>query len=334
VIRQEVPRDVTVLPADAIRALLPMADAIHVVRTCFVDFSAGRILAPARMALPDGGTLVMLARRSADEGAVIKVVSIRTGNASLGLSTLQSTVLWLDGPTGQTVAILDGGTVTALRTGAASGVATALLAPEEASVLAMLGAGSQAADQIAAVCTVRPIREVRIWSRRQVSSKALAARAALVHPDVAFGVAADPDEAVQGAGVICTATPSRDSLFDPESLQEPVHINAIGAYRSDMRELPGATVAAADVLVVDSREAASEEAGDIIQARADGSLDDAPLPELGELLAADFRPERRGLSVFKSVGIGAQDWAVARLAVERAAAQDGLSRVSLRSSEA
>jgi ornithine cyclodeaminase/alanine dehydrogenase-like protein (mu-crystallin family) len=326
--------DVTVVSAETVRALVPIADAIEAVRLAFIDFSGGRIVAPTRMTLPDGGTLVMLARRGAREGTVVKVISIRDGNAAVGLSNLQSMVVWLDGPTGEPVAVVHGGTVTSLRTGAASGAATALLAPAGASVLAMLGAGDQAPDQIEAVCAVRSIQEIRIWSRHRASSDALAAGVSRAHPDRDVRAVSDPDEAVRGADVVCTATPSRDALFAHESLGRPVHINAIGSYRPDMREIPAATVAAADPLVVDSREAASMEAGEIVQALEEGALELGELAELGELLAAPSAPPTAGLSVFKSVGIGAQDWAVTGLAVSRAAERTDLRRVSLTSSEA
>ncbi len=114
-------RDVAVLSAAAVRELVPMPDAIEAVRQGFIDFSAGRIVAPARMALPDGGTLVMLARRGVAEGAVVKVISIRDGNRTVGLRNLQSMVMWIDGPAGRTVALIQGATLTGRRTGPASG---------------------------------------------------------------------------------------------------------------------------------------------------------------------------------------------------------------------
>jgi ornithine cyclodeaminase len=181
----------------------------------------------------------------------------------------------------------------------------------------MLGSGGQAADQVAAVCAVRPIREVRVFSRRDDRREKLCARLTAAHPGVTFHPAGDPGEAVRGADVICTATRSQAPLFEAADLAPQAHVNAIGAYKADMCEIPAAAFARAAVVAIDQLEAAMAEAGDLIQAIDAGQLRRESLVEIGHLLAARDRPPA-GLTIFKSVGIAAQDWALGELVVSRA----------------
>ena len=226
----------------------------------------------------------------------IKVVSTQPGNP-VG-------VVVVFGPDGSPVGIVDGPTLTALRTGAVSGLATDILADHSASTLAMLGAGAMAPDQIAAVRAVRPIDRVLVWSRSYSTAGALA--------DAVGGTAVRiANDAVAVADVITTATPSHTPLFDHTALNERVHINAVGAYTAKMVELPALTVVESYV-VVDDYAAASHEAGDLIQA---GRLPDIDLTELLERGVSDPSPR----TVFKSVGIASQDIAAARVALENAA---------------
>jgi ornithine cyclodeaminase len=215
--------------------------------------------------------------------------------------------------------VLDGDTVTALRTGAASGVATAELADPDASVLAVIGAGQQAPDQVQAVRAVRPIDTVRIASRTRESANRLAARISAAG-DVTVEVCATPGEAVAGAGVVCCATSATEPLFPVSSLGPRVHVNAVGSFRPGMRELGSDVLGSASLVAVDQREAAEEEAGELIQAFQDGALAPDALVEIGDVLVRADRARRDGITVFKSVGLAAQDWAIARLAVARATA--------------
>jgi ornithine cyclodeaminase len=213
--------------------------------------------------------------------------------------------------------MMDATALTALRTGAASGLATALLAAPDAATLAMLGTGGQAADQVGAVCAVRPIREVRIFGRHPGRRAELCGELAAGHPGISFLNAASAAEAVRGAQVICTATRSQAPLFEVSDLEPDVHINAVGAYRPDMCEVPAEAFGRAAVVVIDQLEAVLAEAGDVIQAIAAGQLDQESLVEIGQLLAAPAVPPA-GPTIFKSVGIAAQDWALAELVVSRA----------------
>ena len=217
---------------------------------------------------------------------------------------------------------MDAAALTALRTGAASGLATDLLADPASTVLAMLGAGDQAPDQVAGVCAVRPIREVRVYSRRSRRSRELCDRLQASYPGIAFAPAASPEQAVNGADVICAATRATTPLFQAADLRRRVHINAIGAYRLDMSEIAPDVFGRADLVVIDQLDATLAEAGDVVAALHDGRLRRADLVEIGALLTGAAAPAnraaQRGLSIFKSVGIAAQDWSACELAVRRA----------------
>ncbi len=304
--------------ADLLRRLVPMPDAIQASRRAFIAAHAGEVTVPLRSSLSRHRVLVMPAEHVSGS-ALVKVISLNEDGWAQGLPSIEGTVLWIDGPTGRVCAQVDAAALTALRTGAASGLATDLLAHPDSRVLAMLGAGDQAPDQVAGVCAVRPIREVRVYSRRAQRSHELCERLRASHPEVRFTQAAGPRQAVDGADVICTATRSAIPLFGPADVKSQVHINAIGAYRLDMREVPSGLLGQAGLVVIDQLDAALAEAGDVVAALEDGSLRQEDLVEIGRLLSgAPADDEVRGrVTVFKSVGVAAQDWAVCELAVER-----------------
>ncbi len=313
-----------VIPAQRLRELVPVRAAIDAVREGFIAGSSGDIEQPARLALEDGRALAMLAADRRGVGTVLKAVTVRHGNAERGLPVVQAVVVWFDGETGTPEAIIDGTTLTALRTGAASGVATDLLASPDARVLAMIGAGGQAPDQIRAVCAVRPIREVRVASRNRAHATALAGRLAGELERVRV-IATSVAGAIRGADVVCTATTATEPLFAARDLAPAVHVNAVGAYTEAMCELPAELLAEASVIAVDRVDAALVEAGDLIRAIRRGLLRPDRLVEIGTLLARPTAPPG-GRTVFKSVGVAAQDWALARIAVERARALEAGGR--------
>jgi ornithine cyclodeaminase/alanine dehydrogenase-like protein (mu-crystallin family) len=200
---------------------------------------------------------------------------------------------------------VDGPTLTAIRTGAGAGLATSLLARADARVLAMLGAGAMAPDQITAVRTVRPIERTLLWSRSHSRAEALAGK-------VDAEVVDSADEAVAAADIVTTATPSTRPLFDPAAVKPGTHFNAIGAFMPDMAELPPALLHDAWV-VVEDRQAAAEEAGDLLQA---GRSPDA---EMSDLLRGRAGPPPGATTVFKSTGIATIDVAAAIAALHHAA---------------
>lgn len=316
------------ISAENLRKLVSMPEAIDAVRQAFLDVSRGVIEQPTRVAVGGGSALAMVARHIEGGGTVLKAITIRRDNRERGLPNIQALVIWFDGLTGTPLAALDGGALTAMRTGAASGVATELLAADEASVLAVIGAGAQAPDQVRAVCAVRPIREVRVAARSLDSSRRLTAslEAELAHTKIV--PCRTVLEAVAGADVVCTVTYSDRPLFEAADLAARVHVNAIGAYTLSMRELPDDLLGGADVVAVDQVEAALAEAGDLVGAIERGAMQARDVVEIGALLSRQKSPFT-GRTVFKSVGIAAQDLALARLATEKAAAVADLPTVTL-----
>ena len=304
-----------------------MADAIAAMRDAFAAISTGDVWQPRRVVSPDGGTLAMLSSAGGGGGTVIKVVSIRGRNRELGLPTINSAVLWLDRETGQAEALIDGTALTALRTGAASGLASKVLAAPNARTLAMIGTGGQALDQVRAVCTVRDIASVRVAARSYESAcrlgKLLTLDSAEIIPTASIA------EAVDGADIICCATTSEHPLFSISDVARRVHINAIGSYRPTMCELGPELLHAATMVAVDQRAAALEEAGDLIQALAVDAIQESDLVEIGSLLSPEPENPSDGITVFKSVGISIQDWAVARLAVDRASQDSAVEHLFL-----
>jgi ornithine cyclodeaminase/alanine dehydrogenase-like protein (mu-crystallin family) len=269
------------LGAEELRERLPMGRAVEAMRLAFGDDRE----MPARVAL--GVSLFMPGRVGDHTG--VKVVSSAPGNPA-GLVAVF-------GPDGEPLGIVDGPTLTAIRTGAGSGLATELLARPDARVLAMLGAGAMAADQIAAVRAVRPVERILVWSRSRQRAQALV-------ETVGGEVADSTDEAVTVADVVTTATPATSPLFGSDAVRPGTHVNAIGSFTPEMVELPAGLLDRAWV-VVDDRDAAAREAGDLLQA---GRPPDA---EMSDLLTGRARPPAGLTSVYKSSGIASMDVAAA-----------------------
>lgn len=321
-----------------VRALVPMAEAIRLMGEAFGELSAGRATAPQRIALHDdrrdSDTLFMPAAVPAVGGIGLKVVAVHPHNAERRLPTIHALVTLLDAETGQPLAILDGTFLTALRTGAVSGKATELLARPDSRTLLCIGAGAQAYTQIWAVCTARPgITRVLVHSRHRASAERLIARLRQEAPAIGAiaGVVSDLAIAVQDADIICTATNATAPLFADADVGPGTHINAVGAYTPQMREVPPETVSRA-LVVVDEVGAALAEAGDLIAPLEAGTIARAHLElELGHLVngAKPGRVDERQVTLFKSVGNAVQDIVVARYAVERATALGIGQRIEL-----
>jgi ornithine cyclodeaminase/alanine dehydrogenase-like protein (mu-crystallin family) len=248
----------------------------------------------------------------------VKVVSLFRENPSRGLPYIQALLVLVDGTNGVPLALMDGGYLTALRTGAASGLATDLLARKNSSTLMVFGAGGQSRLQIEGVCAVRSIRRTLIYDPNTERAERLRDELKGVIP-CEISVAGSPAD-TEHADIICTATTSQTPVFNDAHIRAGTHINAIGAYRPEMCEIPPATVGRA-LVVVDSRASAIAEAGDIIQAVAAGRFREESLhAELGEIVAGS-RPARTDegeITLFKSVGNAAQDLVAAGKALENA----------------
>lgn len=312
-----------------VQRLVPMPDAIALMKVAFAELSAGKTVSPLRTVIPvpeaPGDALFMPARVAALDALGIKVVNVFQQNRERGLPVIHAVVCMIDPETGQPLAIMDGTYLTALRTGAVSGAATDFLARPECSVLAAIGAGAQGATQIAAVCAVRPIERIIAVDRDEAILGRLRENLARDWPDVVdrLETTTDAAAAVRQADVICTATTSRTPVFSDADVRPGTHINAVGAFTPEMQELPAETVVRATV-VVDATDAVLAEAGDFIIPLNQGLVERAKFErELGMVAAgtAPGRSSRDEITLFKSVGNAVQDVAVGRRAVDRARAE-------------
>jgi len=276
------------LNAEDTRSALPMSDAVAAMRHAFTGDSE----TPLRTMV--GSSLVMPGRL--DDLTAVKVVSAVPGNP-VG-------IVVVFGPDGSPIGLVDGPTLTAIRTGAVCGLATQLLTSDQPKSLAMLGAGAMAYDQIEAIRAVRRIDRLLVWSQTPKNAETLATRAG-------GETVVDANEAVAQADVVSCATPAISPLFDETAIRPGTHINAVGAFTPEMVEVPPEIVTRAFV-VVDDVDAAAAEAGDLIQAGR------GPDATLAELLAGTL-PGQADVTLFKSVGVAAQDVAAAKSALENAA---------------
>jgi ornithine cyclodeaminase len=256
----------------------------------------------------------------------LKAVCVMPGNPARGLDSHQGTVTLFDGEIGVPTVILEASAVTSIRTAAVTAVATRALSREDASVLAVIGAGVQARAHVEALLLVRPFGEVRIFSPTSAHARAVAA----VAPKTT--VADSAEGAVRGAHVIVTATNSRTPVISREWLAEGAHVNAIGASQPSSREIDLETVAAS-ALFCDSRESLCNEAGEFRLAIEQGAIpgEEHVRAELGEVLAgtAPGRTDDRELTLFRSLGIGVEDLAAAQYAAGQARALGIGTEVSL-----
>ena len=308
-----------VLSRSDVQRALPMKQAIGIVRDAFAQLSTNQATVPLRVPISvekyDGVTLFMPAYLNASDALAVKIVSVYNQNPARGLPLIHALVVVIDAATGKPLATMEGGYLTALRTGAASGAATELLARPDAHVAAIFGAGVQGHTQLLAVAAVRQLQKVVVFdaARERAESFVQEMRG---QPGVPadLGVAATPAEAVKQADIICTATTSTRPIFSGADVKPGTHINAIGAYTPQMQEIDEVTMRACKI-VIDSRSGALVEAGDLIIALQKGAIKESDIyAEIGEI-AAGKKPGREKpdeITLFKSVGNAVQDASVAR----------------------
>ncbi|MEO0564764.1 MAG: ornithine cyclodeaminase [Chloroflexota bacterium] len=306
-----------ILTASDVRQLLPMSAAIEAVRDGYVALSHGHATVPVRgmMMTADGTTLTMPAHITGESVSVVKLVGIFDGNPARGLPTIHAVLLVTDAATGVPLLLSDAGALTAIRTGAGSGVATDLLALPDASVLACIGAGAQGRTQVEGVCAVRHIREIRLYSRGDSAQQM--ADEIQGRYDATVTVAETVAEATTSADVICLATNSSSPVIHLDDVKPGAHINGVGSYKPTMQEAAADLVTANHVqVIVDHRESIWEEAGDLIIPRDAGQFADEDIvAEIGQVVAGDVqgRTSDDQITFFKSVGNAVQDAAVAKV---------------------
>lgn len=303
---------------------LPMDAAIAAVRDAYISAYRGDVLQPMRLRLDveqQGGAHLLMPSHQFDlERSAVKIVSVFPGNAERGLPAITGVVVLFDGETGVPLAIMDGAVFTAIRTGAASGVATDALARPDARTLAVIGAGAQAPYQALAVCSVRDIERIHLYNRTRQRAEVLARWLQTRCPDVEIQVFSSIDKAIADADVICTATAAKDPIVSGHDVRRGAHVNAVGSFRPDMRELDRDVLRIAGRVYVEQRDAAAEEAGEVADAYGAGIVGDDDLVEIGAVLAGDVAGRRTAdeITVFKSTGIPAQDLHAATRLLDKA----------------
>ena len=317
-----------VINAEEQKSLIDMNEVIEHAASALKEFSASRTVTPIRAALPfydsQNTALVM---PSVAEGLGtwgIKVVTVAPNNPKIGKKTINGLVMLSDFETGEPLALLEGSYLTMVRTGALSGVATKYLAREDAKTLSVIGTGGQSEGLVEAVLAVRDIERIIVSNRtRQKAAEFAEYITKKFNKNVQ--VYSDPNEAVREADIIVTATNSSAPVFT-EILKTGVHVNAIGSFKPTMQELPSHAISTADKVVVESKEAALEETGDLQIPINEGVFKESDIyAELGEIVSGkrSGRESNQEITIFKSVGLAVVDIVTAKYVYEKAI-QNGL----------
>jgi len=306
--------------------LLPMGECVEVMANALRALAGQQAILPLRslMWLPDRSGLLglMPGYLGEPECMGIKVVTVMPGNHGTPYDAHQGAVLLFEVEHGRLLAVIDASSITSIRTAAVSGVATRMLAREEAGDLAILGSGVQAASHLEAMQVVRTLRRVRVWSRSAASARAFAAREG-ERLGLTVEVSASARAAVEGADLICTTTAAREPVLEGAWIAPGTHINAVGACIASARELDTAAVVRSR-LIVDRRESVFAEAGDFLIPKSEGAIDDAHIAgELGDVLVGrlEGRTSDQDITLFKSLGIAIEDLAAAHHIWTRARAE-------------
>ena len=311
-----------ILSADDLNGLVTLPEAIGAVRAAHAELAAGQASQPAPVALGSAVSSSVMLPMVASSGrlnlSVVKALTDAPDNRGRGLPTQRSVIVVLDSTTGECLAIIDGAVVTRARTAAASAVATGALANPDATTLGLVGAGRLAIEHVAAIRTVRPISQIRVWSR---SVDTLAAFRAAVGADIAISVESSPADVVASSDIVCTLTPSQTPIVSGAWFHPGLHLNAVGAPpRADHREIDAAGMGAATVFV-DSTATQLAKSGDALLSIADGTTTESDFQrELGSVLLGQDpgRTHRDEITLFNSVGLALQDLAYAALCLQKA----------------
>ncbi|MBA1157627.1 ornithine cyclodeaminase family protein [Microvirga mediterraneensis] len=321
-----------VLSDKEIRSLLPMSEAIEIVEKAMIAVSEGAANLPLRSAIDVGAPnkmgvmpgALMPGNGRIDACFGVKLVSLFPGNPDAGYSSHQGAVVLFEPEHGSAVAMMNAGLLTAIRTAAASAVATRALARPDCATLAMIGAGEQAEQHLEAMLRVRPtLRELRVAGRRREKAEAFAAHAAEHYPALAVRVFDDVRSAVEGADLVCTVTSSAEPVLMGEWIAPGTHLNVVGASIPSKREIDEETVVRSK-LYVDYRPSTFAQAGEVIGAIESGRIGREHVrAEIGEVLAGNAagRTAKDEITLYRSLGVAAQDLACASHCLREAKAR-------------
>lgn len=326
--------EVLIINQQEVRQLLPMEECIEAVRDALSTLAREEAINPLRpvLWLPEKvGALGMMPGYLGNLGTMgIKVVSVFPGNEGTEFDSHQGAVMLFETEHGRLLALIDASEITSIRTGAASAVATDLLANADARSLAILGSGVQARSHLQAMLAVRPFERIRVWSRTEANARSFAERAG-DQIDPPIEVASSAREAVEGAEVICTVTSAKEPILEGRWLEDGVHVNAVGSSVPFTRELDTEAVVRSR-LFVDRKESTVNEAGDFLFPKKEGAIDDDHIQaEIGDLLVGRHpgRESPSEITLFKSLGIAVEDVAAAERIYQNALEQELGTRIEL-----
>jgi ornithine cyclodeaminase len=300
---------------------ISMKEVMDGVAIALKEYSDGRSVTPIRTAIStsktNGTALFMPSLVEEASSLGVKFVSVFPDNKQKNKKTINGVMILADVNTGEPLCLLEASYLTVLRTGAATGLATHYLASPVASILCVIGTGRQARGLVDAVLCVRSISEIRLTNRSPEKAHQLATELKNHYKDCCptIRVLENANEAACGAHIIVTATNSQTPVLAPESIAPGTHINGVGSFRPTMQEIPTGIVEASSKVVVESREAALEETGDLMIPIKQGLFHPHDLyGELGELLKGTKagRESKEEITFFKSVGLAAMDVVVAK----------------------
>ncbi len=314
--------ELRILRGADVRELLPMPECIELMRRTMIAVSEGGVVLPLRtvLVMPEDRGLLgnMSAYLSDPECFGVKLVSLNSRRSAQYSSHLGLVVLF-EVDEGRPVALLDAAEITAIRTAAASALATGLLAQPDAGDLAILGAGEQARSHLEAMRCVRPLRRIRVWARDRERA-AVFARQTSPQDGPRVEPCATVREAVSGADLICTVTRARDPILQGEWVSPGAHLNVVGSSRADAAEIDTAMVVRSRMFV-DRRESTLNEGGEYLRAiRAGAITPEHVIAEIGEVASGLKMGRRAALEVtlYKSLGIAPQDLASAHYVLDQA----------------
>lgn len=301
-----------------VKQSITMSQAIDAMERAFTQLANQQVKLPLRTAISideeKALTLTMPAYLAQDKTLGLKVVSIFPNNLAKNMPSINGCIMLLDVSTGQPKVLMDAAYLTALRTGAVSGLATKYFARDNANHVAIIGSGAQSLTQLEAVTAVRNITRVSIWSRNMKNAEEFAKK---LEKQYDIKVYEHVSQAVRDADIICTATSSTEPLIHLNDIQPYVHINAIGSHSRAMQEI-SQDVLGHSVVFVDQLEAVLSESGEVIKAVEQNTLKKETIIEIGQWLLHKDMDYKNHSTVFKSVGLAIQDLSVAEVVYRNA----------------
>lgn len=313
-----------------VQKAITMPEAIQVMQDAFTQLSNNETIVPLRLNIPleshNAVALFMPAYLTKTDALAVKIVGVHYDNPKRGLPLIHAVVIALDAETGRALALIEGSSLTAIRTAAGAGAATAFLARADARVGVVFGAGVQGRTAVRAISAARPLQTIFLFSRTQKKADALANElrgAESIPTDLRVSEATPENiaQAIRQADIIYCATTSPTPLFNGADVQAGAHVNAVGTFTHDKREVDSAFIKRCNRIVVDAYSGALAEAGDLLIPMEEGVISESSIyAELGEISGGKKEGRTRAdeITFFKSVGNAVQDAAIAHAILKRA----------------